>query len=76
MSEWILISALCETRGCRLVYRSPDEQIGLAITSSGGRKDRRRYFLWDRPASAPDYGTEVEARVALTTRNDGAQHEG
>ena len=59
-----------------MVYRSTDGQIGLALTSSSGRKDRRRYFLWDLPDSAPDYATEFEARAARANREETADAAG
>jgi hypothetical protein len=65
MSDWSIITSICTTRGCQMVYRSPDGLIGLALTSSGRRPDRRRYFVWDLPDSAPEYGSEAEARAAV-----------
>ena len=72
MSEWVLVSSLCTTRACRLVYRSHDEQIGLQIISGGRKPDRRCYFVWGLPDSATDYGTEAEARTALTAQKETA----
>jgi hypothetical protein len=66
MSEWQLQTAICTTRGCQLVYRSADGLVGLHLTSSSGRTDRRRYFVWARPDSAPEYASEADARAAAT----------
>jgi hypothetical protein len=65
MSDFTLVSSLCAPRRCTLVYRSADTQIGLVITSGGRKPDRRRYFVWRLPDSAPEYATEAEARQAL-----------
>jgi hypothetical protein len=63
-SSWTLVTSICTARGCQLVYRSADGAIGLRITSSGRRPDRRRYFVWALPDSGPEYATEAEARAA------------
>ena len=65
MSDWTLVSSICTTRGCQMVYRSPDTALGLWITSGGRQQDRRRYFVWHVPDSGPEYATEAEARAAL-----------
>ena len=62
---WILVTSVCRSSSCMLVYRSADGLLGLHITSGGRKPDRRRYFLWDLPDSAPAYATEAEARAAL-----------
>ena len=68
MSDWALQTSVCLAHSCQLVYRSPDGLLGLWITSSSGKRpDRRRYFVWDLPDSAPEYATEAEARAALDT---------
>ena len=64
MSEFSFVTSVCLAHSCQLVYRSEDGLLGLHITSSG-RKDRRRYFVWALPDSAPDYATEAEARAAV-----------
>jgi hypothetical protein len=63
-SDYTLVSSVCLKRSCTLVYRSADGLIGLVIRS-GGRQRGQRYFLWQRPDSAPEYRTEQEARSAL-----------
>lgn len=63
MSDMLLVSSICLSRVCYLIYRSTDGLIGLALTSSSGRQDRRRYFVWALPDSAPDYATAAEARA-------------
>jgi hypothetical protein len=65
---WGLVSSICTTRGCQMVYRSADGLLGLHITSSGRKADRRRYFIWHLPDSAPAYATESEARAALAAK--------
>jgi hypothetical protein len=65
MSDFTLVSSVCLHHSCTLVYRSADGQIGLVIQSGGRKQDRRRYFLWALPDSAPDYATAAEARQAL-----------
>jgi hypothetical protein len=63
-SSWTLVTSICTARGCQLVYRSADGVVGLHLTSAGRRPDRRRYFVWALPDSAPEYATEADARAA------------
>jgi hypothetical protein len=65
MSAFALVSSVSMAHSCMLVYRSKDGLVGLHITSGGTKPDRRRYFVWDKPDSAPEYATEAEARAAL-----------
>jgi hypothetical protein len=65
MSTFTLISSTCMARSCTLVYQSADTLIGLVVESGGRAQDRRRYFVWNKPDSAPAYATEAEARQAL-----------
>jgi hypothetical protein len=65
VSDFTLVSSMCMPRSCTLVYRSADTHIGLVVTSGGRKPDRRRYFVWALPDSAPDWATEAEARQAL-----------
>lgn len=65
MSNFTLVSSVGMSHSCTLVYRSSDGSIGLLITSGGRKNDRRRYFVWDMPDSAPEYATEAAARQAL-----------
>ena len=67
MPEYALVSSVCTSHGGHLIYRSEDGLIGLAITSSSGREDRSRYFVWALPDNAAEYATEEEARAALAT---------
>lgn len=64
-SDFTLVSSMCLPRSCTLVYRSADGLLGLVIQSGGTKADRRRYFVWDLPDSAPEYATAAEARAAL-----------
>ena len=65
MSAWMFQSSVCLARSCVLTYRSEDGLLGLQILSGGRKADRRVYFVWDLPDSAPAYATEAEARAAL-----------
>jgi hypothetical protein len=65
MSDFTLHTSVCLAHSCQLVCRSADGLLGLHITSGGRTADRRRYFVWDWPDSAPEYKTEAEARAAL-----------
>jgi hypothetical protein len=65
MSDFTFVSSVCMAHSSTLVYRSTDGQIGLVITSGGRKKDRRRYFVWALPDSAPAWDSEHEARAAL-----------
>lgn len=65
MSDLTLVSSVCMARSCQLVYQSADGLLGLHVQSGGRKRDRRRYFVWDLPDSAPEYATEAEARAAL-----------
>jgi hypothetical protein len=69
MSDFTLVSSVCLARSCSLVYRSADGLIGLAVQSGGRKRDRRRYFVWALPDSAPDYASEAEARAACRLHN-------
>ena len=70
MSTWLFRSSVCTTRAGYLTYQSEDGLLGLQITSGGRKPDRRSYFVWDLPDSAPDYATEAEARAALAVREE------
>lgn len=70
MSDFTLVSSVSLHHSCTLVYRSADTLVGLVIESGGRKTDRRRYFIWDRPDSAPEYATEAEARQALTQQKE------
>jgi hypothetical protein len=48
-----------------MTYKSDDSLLGLQVISGGKKPDRRVYFLWGLPDSAPDYPTEAAARAAL-----------
>lgn len=65
MTAWTFTSSICTARTCTMTYRSEDGLLGLHITSGGRKPDRRVYFVWDLPNSAPDYATEAAARAAL-----------
>jgi hypothetical protein len=65
MSDFTLHTSVCLAHSCQLVYRSADGLLGLHITASGRKADRRRYFIWHLPDSAPAYASEAEARAAL-----------
>ena len=70
MSAWHLCSSVCTARTGYLIYQSADGLLGLQIVSGGRKPDRRVYFVWGRPDSAPVYGTEAEARAALAAQED------
>ena len=72
MSEWHLRSSVCTTRAGYLTYQSEDGLLGLQITSGGKKPDRRSYFVWALPDSAPDWETEAEARAALAAHEETA----
>ena len=72
MSEWHLISSVCTARAGYLTYQSEDGLLGLQIISGGRKPDRRSYFVWSLPDSAPTYATEAEARAALGAPDDRA----
>jgi len=72
-SEFTLQTSVCLARSCLLVYRSQDGLVGLHITSGGRKPDRRRYFIWDKPDSAPEYATEAEARAVLAALHLGGE---
>jgi hypothetical protein len=67
MSTFALQTSVCLAHSCLMVYRSEDGLLGLHITSGGRKPDRRRYFVWDLPDSAPEWETETEARAALVS---------
>ena len=68
MSTWRFLSSVCTARTGYLTYRSDDGLLGLQIVSGGRKPDRRVYFVWGRPDSAPVYDTEAEARAALAAQ--------
>jgi hypothetical protein len=69
VSAFGLVTSTCMAHACALVYRSNDGLIGLHVQSGGSKKDRRRYFVWDAPDSAPDYASEADARQALVAED-------
>jgi hypothetical protein len=71
MSDFPFVSSICMARSCTLVYQSADGLLGMVIHSGGRKKDRRRYFVWAWPDSAPDYATAAEARQALASTPQG-----
>ena len=75
MAEWTLVSSVCMTRSCTLVYQREDGLLGLVVHSGGRARDRRRYFVWDLPDSAPDYATEADASAALAALQQEVPHE-
>jgi hypothetical protein len=70
MSEFRLVSSVGMAHSCTLVYRSTDGVLGLVIHSGGRKPDRRRYFVWDLPDSAPEYDSAAEARAAHARRQE------